>query len=228
MKNLTIYIAIAILVVAAIVAFFIITSNNNPEILPAEEGPVVAVVNGQEITREEFNKRIDEAKQAITAQGQAGQLEDPANLTQLENQVFDQLVNSALVMQEIEKEGITIADEVLEQEYQGIIAQVGGEEAFTAELAKANITDAVFRENIKTQLLNRKYLESKISQDEVVVTDEEVRAFYDQSVEGQENVPSFEEVEEQLKNQLLQTKSNQLVATLIQGLKDNATIEDLR
>ena len=106
MKNLTIYIAIAVLVIAAIVAF-VILNNNDTEVAP-EEGPVVAVVNGQDITREEFNRRLDDAKKAITAQGQAAQLDDPEIVAQLENQVFDQAIIDTLIFQEIAKAGIAV------------------------------------------------------------------------------------------------------------------------
>jgi len=222
MKKLIIIIVIAIIVITGAIAIF--TINNQKTVEPVTSD-VVATVNGVDISRVEFEKELNAAKATITAQGQGGQLTDPAIMAQLEAQVLDQLINTQLIFGEIEKAGIVVSDEDIANQYNLIVENVGGQEAFVAELAKASISDVAFKENIKKQMLTQKYLTTVISEEDVAVTDEEVEAFYNQSIEGQENVPALEEVSDQLRTQLSQQKGDQLVSALIDQLRASAQIE---
>ena len=53
---------------------------------------------------------------------------------------------------------------------------VGGEEAFTARLAENNITMETVKESVVSGMLINAYLDSKINDDDIIVTDEELRA----------------------------------------------------
>lgn len=226
----TLFIALGVLIVAGGAAYFVINNENSAvaDNTANDSSDVVAVVNGENITRSDFMERVNQAKQALKDQGLGDQLDNPQAEAQLEDQVFEQMINTELVLQAVADQGLTVSDEDVQAQYDQVVANLGSAEALSSELAKANITDAAFRDNIRDQLLTQQYVTEQVHPDQITVTDEEAKAFYDQSVEGQENVPEYSEVEGQIKSQISQQKANQLIGQLIDQLRANADIQDLR
>lgn len=81
----------------------------------AQQNPVVAVVNGQEIRYVEWNEslqsRLEQARQQVE-----GSLSDQAR-HQIREQAWDQLVTQTLVQQELDRLGIEASDEEVRQAF---------------------------------------------------------------------------------------------------------------
>ena len=81
---------------------------------------------------------------------------------------------------------------------------------------------------IREQLLTNKYLQNRISEDEVEVTDKQMQEAYNQ-ISAQQNLPPLEEMNKQMKQQLRsqvsQQQRNQLIQELVDSLREEAEIE---
>jgi len=78
---------------------------------------------------------------------------------------------------------------------------------------------------VKTQLVLQQYAAELQAENNLTVTEEEVNALYVQLTEGQENVPSFEEVQAQLSSQIGQQKLNTVLESVLASLRATAEIE---
>ncbi len=186
---------------------------------------VIARVNGEEIAGEQYKALYDQAMQMAAMQGQDSA--DFAIQMQIRQDVRNQLIGQALLMQAAAKEDIMVDDADVESEFQMIVKQVGGVEAMAGELAKAGMTEQQLRSDIHNQIRIRQYLRISVNVEDIVVTEEEVRAFYDEVSEQQEGVPPFAEVQEQVRTQLWQEREQKLIAALVDELRSQADVDIL-
>lgn len=100
-------------------------------------------------------------------------------LADLKRQTLDQMVNEALLAQEIEKYGITIPDDVIDKEIAKIKAERGmTDEDFAAQVEKDGLNIEEFRDKLKG-LLEKQELLSYMVHSKVLVTDTEIQEEYD-------------------------------------------------
>ena len=119
-----------------------------------------------------------------------------AEILEARLEVLDQLINQQLILQEAAKDSLlTVTEEELEdrvqQEIDGQVRQFGTLGRLQQALAEQNMTMAVFREQRKS-LIRRQVLQERFfakagqSETDIVVTDEEVRTYFD---ENQDLIP---------------------------------------
>ncbi len=196
-----------------------------------ESQEVVATVNGEEIAREELEVMLEQQKQQYQMQGMDLDSEDMSDmLEQLERQILDSLVANLLMAQAAEEKGISVSEEELEQEYQDLVAQFGGEEELNQQLEAAGITREEIKEDIARTLPAQKYMESykeeNISEEDLEVSEEELKAVYDQySAQMGEEFGEFEEVKPQLEEDLKRQKENEVLQSHVEELREEAEIE---
>ena len=110
--------------------------------------------------------------------------------------VLDQLVNQQVILQEAAKDSLLVVTEEeledrVQQEIDGQVRQFGTLGRLQQALAEQNMTMAVYREQRKN-LLRRQLLQERFfakggwSEADIVVTDEEARAYFD---ENQDQIP---------------------------------------
>ncbi|MFO8009420.1 MAG: SurA N-terminal domain-containing protein [Dehalococcoidia bacterium] len=166
------------------------------EIMPGEEGTpyeeVVATVNGEEITSEEFVEALEQEKMQYEMQGM--DLDSPEmeeELHEIEQQVLNNyFIYPLLLEQKAEEEGITVSDEEIEETYQEYVMYFGGEEELEEQMEAANISRGELNEEIvrgislqkyQTQYVG-KYLEGHpdevIREEELELSTEEVEKSY--------------------------------------------------
>ncbi len=210
-------IASSIVAVVAIAgAWYAVSVNEGKE----STGNIVATVNGVELSREEFDAQFQQARETYLQQGT--DVNDAQFVSQLETQVLDQMIAGVLLRQEAEKSGIAVDNNEVETEMATIIESLGGLDVFNQQLVGANLSKEELEDDIKEQLLVSKYIDTQVSGDETV-TDEEARALYDQA-SAQQDMPPFEELEEQAKAEVLRQKQDQLIQTLVASLRESADI----
>lgn len=229
MNQKTISLAIGSIAVIAVIAFAIFGDLKGLEHIQngEEVTGAVAMVNGEEITGSEFNTRIEQTEVLLEQQGQSAQLEDPTVRTQLEQQILDQMITEALFLQDAEEQGITVTTEEVDQQVAALVEQIGGQESFDAEIDRQGITEESLRSDIEEQLITQKYLEANIDISSIEITEAEISAFYDEVAAQQEGVPPLAEVEEQIRQQLIQQEQVELVNAYAQQLRADAEIEVL-
>jgi len=121
--------------------------------------------------------------------------ENQEMMQMLRLQVVDNLIATTLVSQKAADAGIAVTDEDVQDEYQQLAAQFGGEEQLNTELEQAGMTKEDLQSDIKTQLpINRyldMYLEENLDAGMLDFSEEELRALYEQ----QQQQAGFEAVE---------------------------------
>ncbi len=138
----------------------------------------VAVVNGQPITKGEYDRALSAYMRRFrqVTGGMHGGVAEPNE--QMKADVLQQLVDRTLLYQEAAKHPVKDLDAQVDKEYQGIKARFPNEEAFQKALEGENLTEEELKGLIGQQVLVRSYVETQI-QPGVKVSDEDVRKFYD-------------------------------------------------
>jgi hypothetical protein len=188
---------------------------------------VVAEVNGVEITREEFVRVYESQLQQAAMQAQmTGEEPDQATLKQ---QTAEGLVDTELLLAEVEARSIAPTQEELDAAAEDIAASSGLGSA--DELFAALEEQGLGREEAEAELRQQTALEQLFAAEagEFSASEEELRALYDSAVAqggGGEDaeVPAFEEVRPQLEQQLQQQHRNEAAMGLLEQLRADAEI----
>jgi len=212
--------------VAALAAggWYMFSSGNTDNTEDPPSSDAVAIVDGEEITRDQL--------EAIQPQVAASQGVDIATLTEeeltnLQTQTIDVLVGQALLRQAIEKSGVSAPQADVDAQISATKEQLGGQEAFDAELTAQGVTEEDLREQISEQLSTILYLNQTLELESLSVSDEEIQTAYDQAVAAGEEVPPLEEVRSQIEGALFQQKQQISINQHIQKLRSEAEVEIL-
>ncbi len=202
---------------------YMVYGKSNKEVAVAQPVEKVATVNGVEIAKSAYESQLASAITTLKARGV--NTDDATQLTQIKNQVLTDLINNEVLNQAVKASGVTATADEVEKQVQSLVAQVGGADKFAGELVKANLTEAQLRDNISKQLAAQKYLLTKIDVSKAVASEEEITKFYNDNVKGQTGAPALKDVKEQIRQQIVNTKQQQLVLAYVETLKVGAKIE---
>jgi len=233
MRNLIIGIVVAVLVIAGVVWYIQSGRDGEPLIDPGTATSLisaeteVARVNGETLYGSDLTLQMAQAAQVA---GVANMNDaDPQTIALLQSQSLDAIVNTELIIQAAQADGLSVAQEEVDAEFDTLATNIGGEEAAETRLASLGFTIDAFKENLVGDLLIRKYLEMTITDaDAFEVSEEEIQAFYNQVTGGQvEGMPTLEEAREQITGQLLGQKQQAALIEIVEGLRKVANIEIL-
>ena len=188
------------------------------------DGPV-ATVNGEAIPRHEFENRVRELANATAQQG--FDISSTSVASQIRQQTVTVLVNTYLLVQAAEAAGIEASDTTINEQYQTVLENVGGEEVLLHTLQDMEMTEADLRKDIREQLIIDALLLQETNLNDVSISDEEVAEYYETVNANNPDLPALEEIEVQISNQLLQQKRQQVVSDYIQTLRAEAEVEIL-
>lgn len=194
---------------------------------------VVAEVNDTEITKDEFAQAYETSFQQAQMQTQAtGQPVDEAGLRE---QTVEGLVSSELLVQASEEHGFEVTEEDIDAELEEL-AQGNGmpsAEEFLAALEEQGMSaeevDAELEKSLKIDQLIEQ--EAEVSEP----SEEELRAYYDElaaqqgggeteSGSGGASFPPYEEVKEQIAEQMTSEQENEAVQVLLEELRGEADV----
>lgn len=159
----------------------------------------VATVNGQPITRWELIRVLEK-------QGGA--------------QTLDNLVAKALIFQEARKKGVTVSQQEVDSEVariEGLVSQQG------TSLDEALAQQGQGRDELIEQIKVQKAVE-KLLADKLVVSDEDVKKYYDENKDFYGKDAKYEDVSAQIKNQLSSEKLSSSYQSWIAELKKAAKV----
>lgn len=216
-------IAAIVLVVLGGVGYKIFNKSKSAEVATAPVVETVAKVNGVDITKSAYDTQL--ASVIATLKSQGVDTDSATNSAQIKTNVLNDLIAAELLNQAVTASGVTATAEEVQKQAEAVIASLGGADKFAAELTKANITEAKFRENLARQLAVQKYLLSKINVATATASDAEIKAFYDQNIKGKTGAPALKDIKEQIKQTIINAKQQQLISAFIETLKPSAKIE---
>jgi peptidyl-prolyl cis-trans isomerase SurA len=200
-------------------------ANASKEAVAAiEDDQVVARVNGEELFGSELKPQIDMLMQQIGSTDISTL--DPQVSKQLQTQALDSIINTKLVTQAAKEEGLEATTQDVDNEFNKIVEGVGGMEAAEQRLQELGLTVDEFKATLVNDVLIRKYLEAKNDPAILAVSEEEMKAVYDQAISSApENAPPFEEVKFQIEEQLKFQKQQQVLLEILGELRSSANIE---
>ena len=179
---------------------------------------VVAKVNGKEIKGDMFNFVYAQIKVGVHQLGY-----DAGDQNSLKEMAVSILINQELLKQDAEKRNITVSDSEIDSEYETFKSNVDNQLA--ALVNQPELPEESYKDQLHFELIHEKYLDSEI--EDVDVADKEVEETYDSLKEQNENMPALEDIKEQLKNELVMQKEQELVQSKVEQLEAEADIETL-
>ncbi|MCF8011175.1 MAG: SurA N-terminal domain-containing protein [Clostridiales bacterium] len=187
----------------------------------------VAVVNGQILYRDELESQMEQVKSQYKQQGKdLDSEENEAALAELEKQVLEEMIDKTVLLQEADKEGISIKNEEVKSQFDQMEAQFGGEEQFNKVLKNNDITVEKLKQDMSEQLKIEKYIENAVPEEEISVSEKETRNYYDQVKEqSSKEIGNYENLKSQIENMLKQQKVQSVQDELLESLKEDMVIE---
>lgn len=189
---------------------------------------VVAEVNGEEISREEFTKNYEGQLQQSAMQSGGEEVDQDT----LKKQVAQMLVDNRLLTQAAEDAGIEPTEKDVEDTLEDIAAQngMGSADEVVSALSEQGISEDKIREDAASQFRVNTYVQQEGDIKEP--TEEELRTQYDGYVEQmqsgggaqQSQVPPFEEIRDQLAQEMVTQQQNAAAQEIVKGLGEDADV----
>jgi FKBP-type peptidyl-prolyl cis-trans isomerase (trigger factor) len=190
--------------------------------------PAAAIVNGEKISKADYDKNLTQLETAAKAQG--ADVSSESIQTEIKKQAIDVLVNTELLRQAAYADGAMVTDEQVEARYQEILKSIGGAEQLAAKMAELGITEEGLRKDIEGEILIQGHLSKSVDTSKIAVSEKELTDAYTQ-IKGTAGagvtVPPLDEIKTQLEAQLKTNKEQELVNAYITKLRDGANIEIL-
>lgn len=135
----------------------------------ASEGKV-AVVNGSVITQEDFDREMGRVLQRLASMGRSL---DDSQLRAIKKEVLEGLIHGELLYQESQRKEIKVEEVAINEQLETLKKRFPREDEFKTALNKMNLSEANIRSQIKKGLTIEQFVEK------VMVSDKELRAYYD-------------------------------------------------
>ncbi|HJD96643.1 SurA N-terminal domain-containing protein [Mailhella massiliensis] len=149
-------------------------------VLSAPVSRIVAVVNGDMIT----SRELDKAVQLELAAQKVDSAKNPQMAAEVRKAVLDSMINNKILLQEAEKEKISVSDDEVSAALDQIIKDSRLErDVFFKQMAKDGVTEKAFRENLYVQLVSQRLMARNVVS-KVVVTEGEINDYYRKNVAG--------------------------------------------
>ncbi len=139
---------------------------------------VIAKVNDELILKSDYDRQVLQVKSALEANGQDFSTgEGKKVLKEIREKVLEAMINDQLILQQVEKDNITLSEEEFEQAISDLEQYHGGKDALDKYLEQQGLNRSSFEKLVKEQLVISQFKEKLTS--DIKVTDEEVKKFYE-------------------------------------------------
>lgn len=143
---------------------------------------VIAIVNENQILKEDFDNQVEQVKKTLEANGlDFSGKEGEQRLADIKKTVLDSMINDQLSLQQAAKENITVTDEELKTSVEQLETYYGGKEALDKYLSEQGLDREDFETILKEQMIISK-LREKITSD-ITVSDQEVKDYFEKNKE---------------------------------------------
>jgi parvulin-like peptidyl-prolyl isomerase len=153
-------------------------SDSSSQDVPSD---AVAVVGDQEISKQQFEALIAQARASAQQQKRAFPKAGTPEFKNLQNQGLEYLVRRAEFEQKADDMDVSVSDKQVDERLVQLKKQFygGDDKKFKASLAKLKLTEDQVRKDVRAQLLEEA-LYKKVTED-TKVSDKEIQAFYDKN-----------------------------------------------
>ena len=212
-----------------------------------ETGNPIAMVNGVEIFQGPYERAVQRMIAGYQQQGLSleGEMGDTVK-ERIHEQVLNQMIQVEVMTQEAQKLGLAPNDAVVQGEIDSFRDHYGSDEEYQAALSDNLYSEEDFRKLILEDLSVMALFDEFVG--EVTVTEKEVEDYYLELVqEAQDQIdarkaageeitqeqmammapPLFEEIRDDLMNQLVQLRTQEKQMEYLNGLMENSDIEIL-
>ena len=206
-------------------AGFALTNLSSAPTTDQDQSEVVATVNGQNITRQELDSEIKQLQADPTIQ--IPKVDDVKNYAQFELNILNQLINDRLLLTQAEESGFVAKNDEIDSQLDLIKSQFASPALFSSQLSQFDLTEADLTKNIERQIILGQYLDQLATENNITVSDEEVKTFFDTQVASQNPEATLEDVALQIETALKQQKLQVIASNLVETLRTTAEIEIL-
>jgi len=147
-----------------------------PEVkpVPAELPAVLARVNGEAVSRTEFERAV------ANIEARAGRQIPAEERDRVYRGLLEQMVSMRALVQETKTKKIAVSDQEVAAQIDEIKKQFPNEADFTKALAERKMTLALLRNEARDEIAVRKLVEAEVGP-QVSVSDQDIKTFYDQN-----------------------------------------------
>lgn len=192
---------------------------------------VVADVNGNEISKDDFIRMYEGQFQQLAAQAQAQGSGEELDQDQLKKRTAEGMVNTELLVQEADSRGFVASEADIEGMLKKLAENsgVGSVDAFLTAVGEQGLDKAEVMSQLETQIKLDQLIADEVG--DVKPTDDELRKIYDQAVaqQGQSGdtgaaIPPFEDVKPQLAERAQSQNEAEAAGALAEELRKGAEI----
>lgn len=140
---------------------------------PATQG-AAALVNGEEISRMFLESEVEKITAMLSMQGK---VLSERELVSLKHDVLEKLIDYELLWQESVNKKISVSDQAVKDEVDGLKKQFPDEESFQRSMAEMDMSESELILRIKKNIAVRDLLEQEVT-GKVSVTNEDSKVFY--------------------------------------------------
>lgn len=147
---------------------------------------IIAKVNGEDISEEEFNSEFESYKglgEKQLGKDAMSQIEDDGRTREevLRENVMEKMIIDKIIKKEAERMNISVSEEELDKKIKEYIDATGGEEELRTYLEENDLSHEFFRGFLKKQLLKDKH-KNKIIED-LKITEAEAKKYFKENKE---------------------------------------------
>lgn len=192
---------------------------------------IVAVINGEEITKDDFTNMYEQQFQQILMQSQMmGQDMSDLDQDELKEHTADIMVNQSLLIQEANNRIGDVSEDDINETLDQLLAQNGMEskEDLLDALKEQDVDEEEFMSQVETQVKIDQLI-ADITKD-ITLTEEETKEAYEtikaqqEEAGSEEELPDYEDVKADLEEQLKEQKRAEETQTFIDQLRDDADV----
>ena len=147
-----------------------------------KSGEAIIKVNNQNITQGQFDAQFDKQARNGIAKALGVNVKDDKNsflYLLIKDRVVNELIVKSLLNEEIEKRGITVSNQDVDDAVKEIIDKVGSKEQLDALLKQNGISNANFKKDLKEEVKMKKLAKELGSS---TVSDAEAKKFYNENI----------------------------------------------
>jgi peptidyl-prolyl cis-trans isomerase SurA len=190
---------------------------------------VVAEVNGEEVTKDEFVPVYRASFQQAAAQAQMGG--EAPDEEALQKQAVDDLVDTELLAQEADSRGISVSDEDVDAELQTLAEQnqMGSAEELLKAVEEQGLSEDQARAQVETQVMVEQLVDDEGGP--IEPSEKELRTLYAQAKKQQaqsgqkgQSIPPFAQVRDQIAEQATAEQVGKVAQSLVDDLRKDADI----
>lgn len=142
---------------------------------------VAATVNGEEISLDKYNKRVEDVIKNFEQQGMDLNSEQGNEMKNtIKERVLDGIIEEVLILQQAKEKGVLPAKEEIDEQVKQIKDTYGTEEEYKEALKELNTSDAELREVIEINLAGNN-LYQNVTEDVKEINTEQAREYYQQN-----------------------------------------------